>query len=74
MTDKEREKITRAMEVLEAASVGGIGSGGPTIQEMEQDWWQYGQMSENDAYYDTCQHAWRLLEEVTQDDQAISID
>ena len=54
-------QIQDAMKVLEQASCGAIGKNGATLEEMEQVWNKGGIYGE-DAYYDTCQHAWRLLE------------
>jgi len=61
MTSKERELIIRAMDVLQSATCGGIGSNGMTLSELDACWAD-GHMAEDDAMYDTCQHAWRILE------------
>jgi hypothetical protein len=65
MTSKERELITRAMDVLQSATCGGIGADGMTMADLEACWAD-GHMAEDDAMYDTCQHAWRILEMATK--------
>ena len=54
-------QIESAMSVLSQASCGTIGPRGATLEEMEEEW-NAGRTYGDDAYYDTCQHAWRLLE------------
>lgn len=54
-------QILEAMDVLSQASCGAIGPDGATMEEMEEAW-EAGGTYGDDAYYDTCQHAWRLLE------------
>ena len=54
-------QILEAMDVLSQASCGAIGPDGATMEEMEEAW-EAGGTYDDDAYYDTCQHAWRLLE------------
>ena len=54
-------QIQEAMAVLSQASCGAIGPNGATMEEM-QEVWENGGTYGDDAYYDTCQHAWRLLE------------
>lgn len=54
-------QIHEAMDVLSQASCGAIGPDGATMEEMEEVW-EAGGTYGDDAYYDTCQHAWRLLE------------
>jgi hypothetical protein len=61
MTSKERELIASAMEVLQIATCGGIGSNGMTLSELDACH-EVGTMAEDDAMFDTCQHAWRILE------------
>ena len=59
-TAKAIERIRDAMEILEAAGCGGVGAEGMTIDEMRAAW-DRGQVPGNDAYYETCQHAWLAL-------------
>lgn len=54
-------QILEAMDVLSQASCGAIGPDGATMEEMEEVW-EAGGTYGDDAYYDTCQHVWRLLE------------
>lgn len=54
-------QILEAMDVLSQASCGAIGPDGATMEEMEEAW-EAGGTYGDDAYYDTCQHVWRLLE------------
>ncbi|NCC85683.1 MAG: hypothetical protein EOM03_16405 [Clostridia bacterium] len=54
-------QILEAMDVLSQASCGSIGPDGATMEEMEEAW-EAGGTYGDDAYYDTCQHVWRLLE------------
>jgi hypothetical protein len=63
MTAKEREIIEEVMYILENASVGGIGKEGLTQKELD-DVHKEGHCAEDDAYLDTCQTAWRLLEKL----------
>ena len=65
MTSKERELIARAMDVLHSATCGGIGADGMTLAELEACWAD-GKTAEDDAMFDTCQHAWRILEMAAQ--------
>lgn len=60
MKDLVRQ-IEMAMEVLSQASCGGVGSEGATMEQL-QDAWNQGEHYAHDAYYDSCQHAYRLLE------------
>jgi len=55
-------KIREAIEVLEQAACGAVGSNGATMDDLRAAW-NNGRMYEDDAYYNTCQHAYRLLEE-----------
>lgn len=64
MTAREKEIVDEAVGILEDASCGGIGEHGPTLDEMVQEWWESGRTVEDDAYYDTCQHVWRVLEKL----------
>ena len=59
--DQLVRQIESAMEVLSQASCGAIGPTGATLEEMEESW-NAGRTYGDDSYYDTCQHAWRLLE------------
>lgn len=59
--DQLVRQIESAMEVLSQASCGAIGPTGATLEEMEESW-NAGRTYGDDCYYDTCQHAWRLLE------------
>ena len=61
MTSKERELVSRAMDVLQIATCGGIGAEGMTLSELDACH-EVGKMAEDDAMLDTCQHAWRILE------------
>jgi hypothetical protein len=63
-----REHIEAAMKVLVDASCGGVGAEGPTLSEMEEIW-DSGNPAGGDAYYDTCQHAYRLLEQALENDE-----
>ena len=56
-----KEAVHDAMEILEQASCGSVGSEGYTLEELKS-FWERGQNAEDDAYYDTCQTAWRTLE------------
>jgi len=62
-----RELIAEAMRVLSDASCGGVGAEGPTLDEMKEIW-DTGKTVGEDAYYDTCQHAYRLLEKALEED------
>ena len=64
MTKRERKKIAEAMDVLQEAE-SAVGESGPTIDEMNAEWAQ-GRHYGDDAFYDTCQHVWRLLETTTK--------
>ena len=55
-------KIKEAMEALEQAACGAVGSNGATMADLRAAWNQ-GSLYGDDAYYNTCQHAYRLLEE-----------
>ncbi len=65
MTIAERRRVEEAMEVLHYAPCGAVGAEGMTIAEM-QEAWNRGQFAEDDATYDTCQHAYRLLEKALE--------
>lgn len=67
-------QIESAMSVLSQASCGTIGPRGATLEEMEEEW-NAGRTYGDDAYYDTCQHAWRLLEiAVAMSNQKVRLD
>lgn len=53
--------ITEAINVLYNAPCGAIGENGATMEELEEVW-NKGQSYDDDAVYDTCQHAYRILE------------
>jgi len=57
-----KEAIRRVMIVLENYPSGGVGEDGPTLPEMEA-FWNEGGVYE-DGRYDTCQHAWLLLDDL----------
>jgi len=60
--DVMKDKLIReAMEVLLNCPSGGVGLNGPTLKEMDSHSKSTGQPWEDDASYDTCQRAWRLL-------------
>lgn len=61
-TAKAIERIRDAMEILEAAGCGGVGADGMTGDEMLAVW-NRGDVPCDDAYYETCQHAWLTLRE-----------
>lgn len=68
MTAKEKAIVKLAMEVLEQASVGGVGPDGDSLEELEEQW-DKGKCAGNDAYYETCQHAWLLLNKLNEPTQ-----
>jgi hypothetical protein len=55
-------KIKEAMGVLEQAACGAVGSNGATMDDLREAWSQ-GSLYIDDAYYNTCQHTYRILEE-----------
>lgn len=57
---KAAERIRDAMDILEAAGCGGVGAEGMTGDEMLAVW-NRGDVPGDDAYYETCQHAWLVL-------------
>jgi len=64
MTEREKEIVRAAMYVLENASCGGVGAEGFTKKEIDAVHCD-GHCLENDAYLDTCQTAWRILEAIS---------
>ena len=59
-------KIEDAMLVLENAACGGVGPDDATMDELRQAW-DEGRIYGDDAFSDTCQHAYRLLEQALKD-------
>ena len=50
------------MQLLCDAACGGVGPEGHTLSEMFEEW-NRGRVAGNDAMYDVCQAAYRLLEQ-----------
>ena len=65
MTIAERRRVEEAMEVLHHAPCGAVGTEGMTIAEMREAW-NRGKFAGDDATYDACQHAFRLLEKALE--------
>lgn len=58
--------IALAMVILQGYPSGGVGERGPTLEEMEEVW-ESCDVYDDDAGYDTCQHAWLVLHEALED-------
>lgn len=61
-----KREIGEVMAVLEGMSMGGIGSCGPTIWELDGHILEHGQPIENNADYHTAQLAWRRLQKIIE--------
>lgn len=55
--------VREAMEMLENMAIGGIGDGGPTIDELDEHVEKTGQSYDNDSDYHTAQWTWRKLQQ-----------
>lgn len=62
MSEEQTETVREAMQVLENIPCGGIGSDGPTLEELDEYVNETGNPWCGDSNYDTAQRAWRLLE------------
>jgi hypothetical protein len=57
-----KTSVKAAMEELTNASMGGVGDGGPTIEELDEIVARTGNCCAGDCDYHTIQRAWRLLQ------------
>lgn len=64
MNKREKAIVKGAMAVLEEAMCGDVGSDGPSLDQMDEKCWAKGKLVNDNAYYDTTQHVWRILEKL----------